>query len=164
LDASSPLVAAALGVSGRSLTETRRAPGAAVKIATRRPSAVGRGTSAGTALARAVQDDSGQVLEKIKAELREIKGYPVGERFCRFHERHRRGQAGWVRPLMWFAVAISLVIGVILAFIPGPAILFFAISAALAATQSHAVAKRFDRAELATRKLLRSLRKKRRQA
>lgn len=103
----------------------------------------------------------GVVLDKIKAELHEIRGYPPGERFSRFHERHRRGQAGWVKPLMWFAVAVSLAIGIVLAFIPGPAILFFAISAALVATQSRTVAKQFDRGELAIRRLLRSLSAKR---
>jgi hypothetical protein len=104
------------------------------------------------------------VLKKFKAELRELKGYPPGERFSRFYERHRQSQSGWIKPLLLIAALLSLVVGVILVFIPGPAILFFAITAALLATQNHWVARHCDRAELAIRKLLRSLRHKRRRA
>jgi hypothetical protein len=104
------------------------------------------------------------VLNKLKAEFRELKQYPPGERFSRFHERHSRAQSAWVKPLLLVGAAVSFVIGVILAFIPGPAILFFAITAALIATQNKWVAKEFDRAELAIRRLLRSLRDKRKRA
>ena len=104
------------------------------------------------------------MLKKLKAELHELRTYPPGERFSRFHERHRHGQAGWVKPLLLVAAAISFVVGVILVFIPGPAILFFAITAAVLATQSSGVAKQLDHTELWLRKLLRQLRDKRRRA
>lgn len=106
----------------------------------------------------------GRVFGKLKAELVELKGYRPGHRFACFHERHRERQAGWVRPLLYVAAVISLLIGIVLAFIPGPAILFFAITAAILATQSHAVATRLDKGELLARKLLQSLRDKRRRA
>ena len=104
------------------------------------------------------------VLKKLKRELRELRSSPAGERFTQFHERHRHSQASWVKPLVLIAAAISFVVGIILAFIPGPAILFFAITAALVATQHHGLAKQLDRGELWVRKLLRSLRDKRRRA
>ncbi|HKP60618.1 MAG TPA: hypothetical protein VJV78_28015 [Polyangiales bacterium] len=104
------------------------------------------------------------MLKKLKAELHELRSYAPGERFSCFHERHQHGQAGWVKPLLLIAAAISFVIGVILAFIPGPAILFFAITAAILATQSQAVAKQLDHTELWLRKLLRQLKDKRRRA
>ncbi|HKU41088.1 MAG TPA: hypothetical protein VJR89_23155 [Polyangiales bacterium] len=104
------------------------------------------------------------MLGKLKAELGELKSYSPGQRFTCFYERHHDRQAGWVRPLMWSAVIVSLAIGVVLAFIPGPAILFFAIAAALLATQSRGVAKRLDKVEVGTRKLLQSLRDKRQRA
>jgi hypothetical protein len=104
------------------------------------------------------------VLHKLKSELNQFKHYPPGERFARFHERHSRSQSGWVKPLLIVLAVLSLAVGVVLVFIPGPAILFFAITAALVATQNHWVAVRFDRFELWIRKLLRSFRDKRRRA
>jgi hypothetical protein len=133
-------------------------------VPTRHGASAARGSLWGALALARVMHHTRHVLNKLKAELREIKGYPPGERFSCFHERHKRSQSGWVRPVLLLAAAVSLVVGVILAFIPGPAILFFAITAALVATQNHAVAKQFDRAELAIRKLLRSLRDKRRRA
>ena len=104
------------------------------------------------------------VLQKLKSELHEFKRFPPGKRFTMFNERHSRSQSAWVKPLLLVAAALSFVVGVVLAFIPGPAILFFAITAALVATQNHWVARQFDRFELWLRKLVRSFRDKRRRA
>jgi len=62
---------------------------------------------------------------------------------------------------MLIAAVASLAIGIVLAFIPGPAILFFALCAALLGAQSRWVARRLDRAEVSTRKLIAAFRARR---
>lgn len=90
------------------------------------------------------------MVSHMKARWSELKQFPPGERFEKFHasQQHR---PSWVH-LTYTAAAIALLpIGVLFAFIPGPAVLFFALSAALFATQSLWLARRLDRAELALR-------------
>jgi len=59
----------------------------------------------------------------------------------------------WVK-LAYAALSLVLfAVGVVFAFIPGPAVLFFALCAALLAAQSAWVAERFDRAEVTGRRL-----------
>jgi len=86
----------------------------------------------------------------MKARWRELKQSAPGERFEKFHasEQHR---PHWVKVAYLGAAIALLPIGVLFAFIPGPAVLFFGLSAALFATQSLWFAKRLDRAELALR-------------
>jgi hypothetical protein len=109
---------------------------------------------------------SRQMLNKVKAEWQDLKRSPAGERFVQCYERHQARDAPWLKPLLYFAAVFSLVIGVVLVFIPGPAILFFAISAALMAAESHAVATSFDKVELFVRRLFDRVRttRRRRQA
>ena len=90
------------------------------------------------------------MLTHIKDRWRELKQFAPGERFEKFHlaEQHR---SHWVK-FAYLGVAVALLpIGVLFAFIPGPAVLFFALSAALFATQSLWLARRLDRGELALR-------------
>jgi len=70
---------------------------------------------------------------------------------------------GWARALTLLGVVVCLVIGVILAFIPGPAVLFFALAAALTATQSRWLACKLDRAEIYVHALWRKHQRRRRQ-
>jgi hypothetical protein len=81
------------------------------------------------------------------------KGAP-GERFVSVYDTHGSRHTGWTRALYLGVALISFLIGIVLAFIPGPAILFFAITAALLATQSRAVARKLDAAELKGREWL----------
>ena len=100
------------------------------------------------------------MLDRAKAEWQEFKHWPEGRRFALFYEKHHRcGQ--WKRVLLLFLAFASFVIGVILAFIPGPAILFFAITAALIATQSRWLAARLDRGEVYVRQRWRAYRARR---
>lgn len=69
---------------------------------------------------------------------------------------------GWARALTLCAVVMCLVVGIILAFIPGPAILFFALAAALLATQSRWMACKLDRAEIYVHALWRKQQRRRR--
>ena len=97
---------------------------------------------------------------KLWDELRELR---AGRRFQRFHDAQEARRLGWGRALTLLAVAVCLVIGIILAFIPGPAILFFALAAALTATQSRWLACKLDRAEIYVHALWRKQQRRRRQ-
>lgn len=86
----------------------------------------------------------------MKERWSELKHYAPGERFEKFHEAQQH-RPRWVH-IAYLAAAIVLIpVGVLFAFIPGPAVLFFALSAALFATQSLWLARQMDRAELALR-------------
>lgn len=92
----------------------------------------------------------------------ELRALRAGKRFQRFHDSQAARRLGWARALTLFAVAVCLVIGIILAFIPGPAILFFALAAALTATQSRWLARKLDRAEIYVHALWRKHQRRRR--
>jgi hypothetical protein len=96
-----------------------------------------------------------------RAQWNEFKHWPPGERFEKFHQKHRDNGSRWARPLFLLGAFVSFAIGFVLVFIPGPAIVFFALTAALLATQSSWVAGHLDRAELQVRRTLRWLRAKR---
>jgi hypothetical protein len=93
---------------------------------------------------------SWEMLTHMKDRWRELKEHAPGERFENFHNAEQR-RSRWVK-FAYLATAFALLpIGVLFAFIPGPAVLFFALSAALFATQSLWLARRLDRGELALR-------------
>lgn len=102
------------------------------------------------------------MLDKVKAEWQDLKQAPAGQRFVKCYERHQAREAPWLKPILFFAAVFSFVIGVVLAFVPGPAILFFAISGALLAAESRPVASAFDKVELFARHLFDRFRAKRR--
>lgn len=90
------------------------------------------------------------MFSHMKERWSELKNFEAGERFQKFHlaQRHR---PSWVHIAYTSAAIALLPIGVLFAFIPGPAVLFFALSAALFATQSLWLARSLDRAEVALR-------------
>ena len=91
------------------------------------------------------------MFSHLKARWSELKHFAPGERFESFYQAQQH-RARWVH-LAYIAAAVVLIpVGVVFAFIPGPAVLFFALSAALFATQSLWLARKLDRAELALRK------------
>lgn len=93
---------------------------------------------------------------------RALKASKPGKRFQDAHHRQREADktrsalARWLRPA--FAV-LALAVGVVLAFIPGPAVVFFALSAALFASESLAIARALDRTEVWLRRVWAKLRK-----
>jgi hypothetical protein len=99
------------------------------------------------------------MFERLHKEWSRFKAYPAGERFARVHER-QKGAPAWVRPAMLIGAVVAFAIGVPLAVLPGPAVLFFAISGALLAAQSAWVARQLDRAEVALRKLVKRFRRR----
>jgi hypothetical protein len=90
------------------------------------------------------------MLSHMKARWHELKEFAPGERFEKFYEAEQH-RSHWVK-VAYLGAAVALIpIGVLFAFIPGPAVLFFGLSAALFATQSRWFAKRLDRGEIALR-------------
>jgi hypothetical protein len=103
---------------------------------------------------------SARVLRRIQSHWFEFKHWPAGQRFTRFYETQRGARSRWTAPLIWLLALLALGVGVVLAFIPGPAVLFFAIAAALLASQSRWLAVHLDSAEVALRRLWDALRRK----
>jgi hypothetical protein len=97
------------------------------------------------------------MFSKLRAKWRAFEALPVGERFERFYCEQQK-TSRWVKFAYLLAALVSFVVGVILAFIPGPAVVFFALTAALLATQSRKVAHALDRAEVKGRAWLASVR------
>ena len=90
----------------------------------------------------------------LKKQWQALRRLPPGERFqTRYHEeqRSRLGRSRWKQALSLILVPLSLGIGVVLMFIPGPAILFFLIAGALLSSHVLWVARALDWAELRLR-------------
>jgi fatty acid desaturase len=95
------------------------------------------------------------VVHNLRKRWDEFRSAEPGMRFQRFHdEQGRRRSPPWIRALYIAMAAVSFVVGVVLAFIPGPAVVFFALTAALLAAQSEWIARRLDAAELWLRRRL----------
>ena len=77
------------------------------------------------------------MLARLK-KWREVKALPPSKRFQTLHEQQRSGQA-WIRPLLIAGAVISFAIGVVLAVIPGPAVVFFARRCAATGTDATAL-------------------------
>jgi hypothetical protein len=102
------------------------------------------------------------MLTHSKATWKELKAAPAGHRFeMHYHrERGRRGKGSPLRTgLTWAGAIVAFGVGVVLVFIPGPAVVFFALAAALLATQSLRVARALDWIELEGRAVARALRR-----
>ena len=93
----------------------------------------------------------GWMFQHARQMWTELRRGPTGRRFRRFHREHAVHRSGWARWLTCIAAAVSFAIGVVLAFIPGPAVVFFALTCALLATQSQFVARLLDRSEVRLR-------------
>src|SRR5262245_55805591 len=98
------------------------------------------------------------MFAKLEAKWSQLKHDRPGERFQNFRQSER-DRPGWVHALYFGAAFVLLAIGVVLVFIPGPAVLFFALSGGLFATQSTWVARRLDATEVWARKQFTSIRR-----
>ena len=89
--------------------------------------------------------------------MRDVRDGEPGRRFQEIHEHSRRANAKGGRTLgRLMRVSLALVaftIGAVLVVIPGPAIPFFFVTAALLATESRWVARRMDWLEVRLRVL-----------
>jgi hypothetical protein len=97
------------------------------------------------------------MLSRLRKTLKRLKNHQPGERFGAFH-REQKDKPFWVKALFFGFAFLSFGVGVLLAFIPGPAVLFFALAAAMVSTQSRVVAQTMDKGEVWGRKKLASIR------
>ena len=84
----------------------------------------------------------------LSTEWQRLKRSPPGERFEAFNERQQKRARGPIKALYLGGAIVSLAVGVVLVFIPGPAFVFFILAGALLAAQSRWVARRLDRLEV----------------
>jgi hypothetical protein len=96
------------------------------------------------------------------SEWRMLSRARPGKRFQRRYEisRRTRNQTTIAGRFVRLALAVVfLAIGVVLVFIPGPAILFFVLAGSLLATESRILAKMLDALEVAARRIVRIARR-----
>ncbi len=96
------------------------------------------------------------VKRKLRKQWKAFKEAAPGQRFAGHYRRSRRQRENggtWGRPLRWALALVCAVVGVVLMFIPGPAIVFFGIAGLIIAGDSRAVARGLDWAELKGRAL-----------
>lgn len=96
------------------------------------------------------------MIGRFRKAWRHFKALPAGQRF---QERYQRGRGKPARSALghvglYTTILVLAVIGFILVFIPGPAVVFFAAAGMLLAGESLAVAKFFDAGELRARALI----------
>ena len=101
------------------------------------------------------------MLGRLKMRWKKIRKLPPGERFQTIH-REQRNRSAVVKAAFFGVALLSFAGGVVLMFIPGPAILFFALTGALLATQSLWLARRLDEGEVWGRRAVASVRRWRR--
>jgi cobalamin synthase len=99
------------------------------------------------------------MIGRAKAVLRQLMAWPHGRRFRNFHRTYAERCSGWTRIGLMVAALVSFLIGVVLAFIPGPAVVFFALTCALLAVLSPWAARRFDVLELYLKRYYRRFRR-----
>jgi hypothetical protein len=102
----------------------------------------------------AIDEDVAEVTRRLRKRWEEFRRAEPGTRFQRFHDEQKSRQRPWTRVVYLVVAFVSLAIGVVLAFIPGPAVVFFALTAALLAAQSAWLARRLDTAEIRVRHAL----------
>jgi len=94
---------------------------------------------------------------RLRKQWQAFRRSPPGKRFEQHYRRSRRQRengSAWVRPLKWVIALLSAMVGVILVFIPGPAVLFFALTGLVVASESKAMARMLDGAEVKTRSVM----------
>jgi hypothetical protein len=98
------------------------------------------------------------MLSGLKRQWHELRNGKPGSRFRAQYERSQRAKAGKSFLRHWailFVAAVSLIVGFILCFIPGPGIPFLIVGAGLLAEQFRAVAVALDWLEVKLRKMKR---------
>lgn len=93
-------------------------------------------------------------IAQLKRTWRTFRRLPVGQRFQGHHGAERRkdrARPTWLRVVRVLLIPLFIAIGLVLTVIPGPAILFFLLAAALLAAHSMWIARALDRTELRLR-------------
>lgn len=95
------------------------------------------------------------MLAALKRQWHGLRRSPPGHRFQnRYANARKHPEPAWRRALLIGAALVLGIVGVVFAFIPGPAILFFALAGALLAGESRVIARGLDWTELRLRALL----------
>ena len=94
--------------------------------------------------------------KNVRKTFERLKKHEPGERFGAFH-REQEHRPVWVKIAFFALAVVAFAVGVVLMFIPGPAVVFFALALALISTQSRFVARALDKGEVRGRKILASL-------
>jgi hypothetical protein len=92
------------------------------------------------------------MFSALRQQWQTLKRLPPGERFQTFH-RDQQKKSVWVKVAYAALSLVLFAVGVVFAFIPGPAVVFFAACAALLAAQSAWIARLLDRGEVKGRRL-----------
>jgi hypothetical protein len=93
--------------------------------------------------------------ERARETWEEMKDDPPGERFQRHYQRRQQEETRQGRFKRWAICAALIAVGVVLMFIPGPAVVMYALAGALLAEDSLRVARALDWTELRIRALVR---------
>src|SRR5262245_16540094 len=93
------------------------------------------------------------MFTKLRKKWRDFKGLPAGRRFRMVH-RQQADAPAWVKAVVIAGAVVALAVGILLTVLPGPAVVFYALSGALAAIESAWVARGLDRGEVAARHLI----------
>ncbi|MFH1497396.1 MAG: PGPGW domain-containing protein [Verrucomicrobiota bacterium] len=101
------------------------------------------------------------MFKRLKRSLHPLREGDPGHRFRDRHERMRRegGPGLWTRLARFVVALVCIVVGVVLVFIPGPAVLFFFFAGGLLAAESRVIAGWMDKTELLARSAWRRLRR-----
>lgn len=92
-------------------------------------------------------------LKRRWVELRKLRpGERFQTRYRKAHEQRTNRHIGAL-VLVFLGAAVAFAIGVVLVFVPGPAVLFFLITGALLSGESMTVARWLDRGEVKARAL-----------
>jgi hypothetical protein len=92
--------------------------------------------------------------ERARETWEEMKDDPPGERFQRHYQRRQQEETRRGRLKRWALCAGLLAVGVVLMFIPGPAVVMYALAGALLAEDSLRVARGLDWTEVRIRRLV----------
>jgi hypothetical protein len=96
------------------------------------------------------------MFDRFKTQWEQLKASRPGHRFRDRYERNQKSHNG--PKVFWRVVRVAaatglIALGVVFVFIPGPAILFFALAGALLSTDSLPVAKLLDWIEVHARRI-----------
>lgn len=106
---------------------------------------------------RQTDHSKGGMTKTLRQQVTQFKAGKQGHRFRDHYARQRQMKdrtSSWSRILVWLIALVLLAIGIVLVFIPGPAVVFFCIAGALLATESHPIAVAMDWCEVKIRAVL----------
>lgn len=102
------------------------------------------------------------MFQRLKRSLDQLKHDEPGRRFRNRCDAMRRdgGPGFWGRIGLYASAILCILIGIVLVFIPGPAVLFFFLAGGLLATESPVIARWMDKLELLVRRVWNTIRRR----